>query len=162
MLLHELQKSKGYKKKAIRRGRGNASGRGNYSTRGLKGQKARAGFSQHPGFEGGQTPLHQRLPKARGFKRYFKLLTTVIPLNLSRLEADQNITDGMVLSLEQCIALGLCKDGEMVKILGNGDITKKLTITDLAVSKVAKEKIEKAGGKVEEAKEVEAKEVEVK
>lgn len=73
MDLHNIKKSTGRTSKKLRRGRGDASGRGNYSTKGLKGQKARSGFSQKAYFEGGQTPLFMRLPKRRGFKRYFKL-----------------------------------------------------------------------------------------
>lgn len=153
MLLHELRRSKWYKKKAIQRGRWNASGRGNYSTRGLKGQKARTWFSLHAGFEWGQTPLHQRLPKGRWFTRYFKLKKDIVPINVARFEEDERVHDGAKINMEQCITLGYCKDGEILKILGNGSISKKIVISDISISKVAQKKIEKVGWSVENTKE---------
>ena len=149
--MHELKKSGTKKKKALRRGRGNSSGRGNYSTRGLKWQKARSGWSQQPGFEGGQTPLHMRLPKMRGFKRYFKLLDTYSIINLASLEHNGKISAWDVISVESLAALGFCSKDANVKILGQGDLTKKLIFKGIAkFSKSAKEKIEKSGWTIEE------------
>ena len=82
MKLHELKKNEGATFARKRVGHGPGSGLGKTSGKGHKGQKARTGFSQKPGFEGGQTPLHMRLPKARGFKRYFKLINHVSPINV--------------------------------------------------------------------------------
>ena len=148
--MHELEKSAGKKKKALRRGRGAASGRGNYSTRGMKGQKARAGFSQQPGFEGGQTPLHMRLPKLRGFKRYFKLVTKICAVNLASLENNDNIKSGDIVTMETLVNAGLCHKDENVKFLGQGDLTKSLKFQGFETfSGSAKAKIEKAGGSIE-------------
>lgn len=147
-MLHELRRPEGLKRKSIQIGRGNGTGRGNYSTRGLKGQKARTGFSQQPGFEGGQTPLHMRLPKSRGFKRYFKLINKVSPINLGRLNIDDRIKDNDVITPEVLYTLGYAKVGSSLKILGTGEVTKKLTFEWIAYSGSAKELIEKAGGSI--------------
>ncbi len=151
MLMHELKKSDTKKKKALRRGRGNSSWRGNYSTRGLKGQKARSGWSQQPGFEWGQTPLHMRLPKMRGFKRYFKLVDNYSIINLASLEHNDGVKAGDVVTVDYLANLGFCSKGDAVKILGEGELSKKLTFNGIAkFSKSAKEKVEKAGWTIEE------------
>ena len=146
--MNELKRPAGSRRKSIQIGRGNWSGRGNYSTRGLKGQKARTGFSQKPGFEGGQTPLHMRLPKARGFKRYFKLINHVSPINVWSLNVDDRIKANDTLTAEALYMLGYGKIGTSFKILGTGELSKSLTFEGLAVSSSAKSLIEKAGGSV--------------
>lgn len=147
MFGYTLKKSKGLKKPRIQRGRGDSSGRGNTSGRGNKGSGQRAGSGMSIWFEGGQTPLVQRLPKLRGFKRYFKLVDKYTPINLSSLEAHEKISGDVTKDL--LIEAGLLNKGEKVKILGQGDLTKKLTFSGMdAVSKSAQEKIEKAGGTI--------------
>jgi large subunit ribosomal protein L15 len=122
-------------------GRGMGSGHGKTSTRGHKGQGSRSGSSLMRGFEGGQMPLHRRLPK-RGFTNIFRTEYTV--LNLDRL-AELNETE---LTLEAFVAKGfLKKRGELLKILGNGELSVALTVHAHKFSKTAQEKIEKAGGK---------------
>ena len=120
----------------FRRGRGHGSGNGKTAGKGHKGQKARSG-APRPGFEGGQMPLYRRLPK-RGFK--CRNSKTIIGINLSALEAFENDS---VVSVETLIEAGI------VKILGNGELTKKLTVQANAFSAAAKEKIEALGGKAE-------------
>lgn len=148
MLLHEISSSQWLNKPNIQRGRGGGSHRGNYSGRGLKGQKARSGGSLPRWFEGGQTPLTVRLPKQRGFKKYFKLIDNIQGVNLNDLEINAAIEDGMILNPETCFELGLCTTRQSVKILGHGDITKKLTIDGVPMSASAAEKIKAAGGTV--------------
>lgn len=149
MQLHEIKKSAGRKRKALRVGRGNSSGRGNYSTKGLKGQKARSGGGVRPGFEGGQTPITQRLPKLRGFKRHFKLVVDVQPINLAKLQNDDRVKDGDI-TMDTLVELGYVRKDETVKILGAGELSKKLVFKGFdKVSETAKTKIEKAGGSVE-------------
>ena len=144
MRLHELQPAKGATKNRKRVGRGVASGSGKTAGRGSKGQKARSGGSIRPGYEGGQMPLHRRLPK-RGFTNIFKKKIAEVNLgDLIRFEAG-GIVDEAVL-----VRAGLVKgrrDG--IKLLGNGDISVALTVKINAVSRSAKEKIEAAGGTVE-------------
>ncbi len=139
--LSNLRAPKKANRNRKRVGRGMGSGHGKTSTRGHKGQGSRSGSSLMRGFEGGQMPLHRRLPK-RGFTNIFRTEYTV--LNLSRLE-DLNESE---LTLEAFIAKGLlAKRGELLKILGNGELTKALTVHAHKFSKSAQEKIEKAGGK---------------
>jgi len=147
MLLSNLKRSKWYNKKAKRVGRGNASGKGNYSTRWIKGQLARSGGGMPAWFEWGQTPLTQRLPKYRGFKRYYKLVKTYIPVNLERLEKDGRIQNNTKITKELLKQLGYIKKVNcLVKILGKGDLTKKLEFEGIdAFSKSAMEKIKNAG-----------------
>ena len=149
MLLHEISRSKGYKNPKKRLGRGNASGKGNYSTKGLKGQKARSGGAKPVWFEWGQTPLTRRIPKLKGFKRYYKLVTNYQVVNVGDLEkfdANTEITKE-VLAEKKLIR----KASEPVKILWNGDLTKSLIFKWIeAFSKSAKEKIEKAWGKIQD------------
>jgi large subunit ribosomal protein L15 len=122
-------------------GRGMGSGMGKTSTRGHKGQGSRSGFSLMRGFEGGQMPLHRRLPK-RGFTNIFRVEYTVV--NLARI-ADLGVTE---IAIDDYKKLGLSGSKKaLIKILGNGDLTTAITITAHKFSKPAAEKIEKAGGK---------------
>ena len=144
MKLHELSPAPGATKETKRIGRGHGSGQGKTAGKGHKGQKARSGGGVRPGFEGGQTALARRIPK-RGFNNIFGTEYAVV--NVSDLE---RFTDGTVVDTELLKASGLVKkelDG--VKILGNGEITKNLTVKAAKFSAAAKEKIEKAGGKAE-------------
>lgn len=144
MKLHELQPAAGSVTAPKRVGRGVGSGLGKTSGKGHKGAKARSGGGKGPGFEGGQMPLTRRLPK-RGFNNIFaKRLETVNVAALNKFEdgATVNVCD----LLEKGI-LSKCEYG--VKILGNGEVTKKLTVRASAFSASAKEKIEKAGGTAE-------------
>lgn len=144
MKLHELSPAAGSKSASKRVGRGHGSGWGKTAGKGHKGQKARSGGGVRPGFEGGQTTLARRIPK-RGFNNIFATEYTVI--NVADLE---RFVDGTVVDTELLKAAGLVKkelDG--VKVLGNGELTKSLTVKAAAFSASAKEKIEKAGGKAE-------------
>ena len=127
----------------FRRGRGHGSGNGKTAGKGHKGQKARSG-APRPGFEGGQMPLYRRIPK-RGFKcRNHK---EIVAINLSVLD---RFEDGAEVSVASLIEAGIVKNArDGVKILGNGELTKKLTVKANAFSKTAAEKIEALGGKVE-------------
>jgi large subunit ribosomal protein L15 len=144
MNLHELSPAAGSNTKAYRKGRGNGSGNGKTAGRGQKGQWARSGGGVRVGFEGGQMPLARRLPK-RGFHNIFAK-----PLEAINVSALNKFEDGATVNvcdlLEQGI-LSKCVYG--VKVLGNGTLTKKLTVRATAFSASAKEKIEAAGGKVE-------------
>ena len=145
MKLNELKPSEGSKREVKRIGRGPASGQGKTAGKGQKGQKARSGYSRRFGFEGGQMPLQRRLPK-RGFNNIFA--KEIVTVNVSDLEA--KFEDDADVDAQALINAGLIKkvkDG--VKVLGNGDITKKLNVKVNAYSKAAKEKIEAAGGKAE-------------
>jgi large subunit ribosomal protein L15 len=145
MKLHELSPVAGSKKEVKRIGRGAGSGQGKTAGKGHKGQKARAGRGMRPGFEGGQMPLQRRVPK-RGFVNIFGKEFSIV--NVSAL--DQSFEDGAVVDIDALIEKGLVKkvlDG--VKILGNGEISKKLTVQVNAYSEAAKQKIEAAGGKAE-------------
>lgn len=145
MKLHELSPAAGSKKEVKRIGRGAGSGQGKTAGKGHKGQKARAGRGMRPGFEGGQMPLQRRVPK-RGFVDIFGKEFSIV--NVSAL--DQSFEDGAVVDIDALIEKGLVKkvlDG--VKILGNGEISKKLTVQVNAYSEAAKQKIEAAGGKAE-------------
>ncbi len=149
MFGYQLTRSSGYKKPRIQRGRWDSSGRGNYSGRGLKGQGSRAGASMRSSFEGGQTPLIQRLPKLRGFKRHFKLQTVFQPVNLAALERDVRVESGATITFENLVVRGYAHKNDKVKVLGNGDLSKKLSFDGIhAFSATAKEKIEAAGGSI--------------
>ncbi|NLY74233.1 MAG: 50S ribosomal protein L15 [Firmicutes bacterium] len=144
MKLYELQPAEGAKKAPKRVGRGIGSGMGKTSTKGHKGQKARSGGGKGPAFEGGQTPLQRRLPK-RGFTNKFK--RELVEVNLDKLNVFDN---GAEVTPEVLLEKGIIKKiGDGVKILGNGSISKKLTVKSNGFSKSAIAKIEKAGGKVE-------------
>ena len=144
MNLHELSPAAGSNPKAYRKGRGKGSGNGKTAGRGHKGQWARSGGGVRVGFEGGQMPLVRRLPK-RGFNNIFaKRLESV---NVSALE---KFEDGATVTVSDLLEKGIlskCENG--VKILGNGSLTKKLTVRASAFSASAKEKIEAVGGKAE-------------
>ncbi len=138
--LSKLRPPKGSRKSKKRVGRGPGSGMGTYSTRGLKGQNARSGGGVREGFEGGQTPLIKRIPK-RGFNRIKNYKVSVI--NVEKLNRFKN---GEEITLGKLKQIGLAGKRDRVKILGYGDIDKKLTVHAHEFSKSAKEKIEKAGG----------------
>lgn len=144
MKLHELSPVAGSVKDRKRLGRGAATGQGKTAGKGHKGQKARAGRGPHIGFEGGQMPLQRRIPK-RGFNNIFaKEIATV---NVAKLDMFE---DGATVTVEDLVKTGLVKKAlDGVKVLGNGEITKKLTVQANAFSASAKEKIEAAGGKAE-------------
>ncbi|MBU1194594.1 MAG: 50S ribosomal protein L15 [Proteobacteria bacterium] len=144
MQLHDLSPATGSRKKRKKVGRGPGSGMGKTSTRGHKGLKARAGGSVRPGFEGGQMPIYRRLPK-RGFTNIFKTNNAV--LNVQDLD---QFEDGSTINMAVLRGSGLVKGSrDGAKILGMGEITKKLTVKEILVSKTAREKIESAGGSVE-------------
>ena len=144
MNLHELSPAAGSNTKAYRKGRGHGSGNGKTGGRGHKGQWARSGGGVRVGFEGGQMPLARRLPK-RGFHNIFAK-----PLEAVNVSALEKFEDGAVVNAQALLEKGIlskCRYG--VKILGKGEITKKLTVQATAFSASAKEKIEAAGGKAE-------------
>ncbi len=144
MKLHELHPAFGSTKEAKRIGRGHGSGNGKTAGKGHKGQKARAGHGMRPGFEGGQMPLQRRVPK-RGFNNIFATEWTAI--NVSALEVFE---DGSVVDAAALVAAGIIKKaGTPIKVLGNGKVTKKLTVKLNAYSASAAEKINAAGGKAE-------------
>lgn len=145
MKLHELAPVDGSSRPSKRVGRGTSSGHGKTAGKGHKGQKARAGKGPRPGFEGGQMPLQRRVPK-RGFNNIFAKEIAIV--NISAIE--ERFENGATVDIAALIESGLVKkelDG--VKVLGNGEITKKLTIKANAFSASAKEKIEAAGGTAE-------------
>ena len=144
MKLHELSPAPGSVKERKRIGRGAASGQGKTAGKGHKGQKARSGSNAHIGFEGGQMPLQRRIPK-RGFNNIFA--TKYATVNVAALD---KFEDGATVTIEALVESGLVKktlDG--VKVLGQGELTKKLTVQANAFSASAKAKIEAAGGKAE-------------
>lgn len=144
MKLHELSPAAGSRKAPKRVGRGTGSGLGRNAGKGEKGQKARSGGGVRPGFEGGQMPLYRRLPK-RGFTNIFAKEYSA--LNIDRLNVFE---DGTVVTPELLLEMRIVKKAKNgVKILGNGELQKKLTVKAAKFSKVAIEKIEAAGGKVE-------------
>lgn len=146
MQIHDLFPAPGSRKNRKRVGRGNGSGHGSTAGRGDKGQNSRAGGGKGPGFEGGQNPMHMRLPKLPGFKNRNRVEYSVV--NVSRLE--ELFVDGDIVSSESLVEKGVIKSaGELVKILGDGEISKKLTVQVDKVSVPAKAKIEAAGGTVE-------------
>ena len=144
MKLHELTPAPGSVKDGFRVGRGPGSGNGKTAGKGHKGQKARAGHGMRPGFEGGQMPLQRRIPK-RGFNNIFA--KTVAAVNVSALNVFE---DGAVVNEAALVETGLVKGWfDSIKILGSGDLSKKLTVQVSAYSESAKQKIENAGGKAE-------------
>ena len=145
MKLHELSPAEGSTKVAKRIGRGHGSGNGKTAGKGHKGQKARSGGSIRPGFEGGQMPLQRRVPK-RGFNNIFAAKAAIVNLG----DIDARFEAGAVVDAQALMDCGLvkdCKNG--VKVLGNGEMTKSLTIQAKSFSKTAQNKIEGAGGKAE-------------
>ena len=144
MKLHELKPAFGSTKSAKRLGRGIGSGLGKTSGKGHKGAKARSGGGKAPGFEGGQMPLSRRLPK-RGFHNPFR--KEYVAINVERLDIFE---DGATVSPADLIEAGIIKKiGDGVKVMGDGELTKKLTIQAAKFTVTAKEKIEAAGGKAE-------------
>ena len=146
MELNNLKPAKGSTHHDKRVGRGAGSGHGGYSTRGLKGAKSRSGYSRKLGFEGGQMPLQRRLPKF-GFKNLKRV--EFKPINLSTLEELASKKELNVINVETLIAAGFISSNDKVKILGNGSVTKVLTVTAHAFSKSAEAAIAAAGGSVE-------------
>lgn len=143
MKLHDLAPAPGSSKEVKRIGRGHGSGNGKTAGKGHKGQKARAGRGQSPGFEGGQMPLQRRLPK-RGFKNIFAKQYAMI--NVSQLNV---FDDGAVIDNDALVLAGIVKKSlDGIKVLGRGEISKKLTVNLAAFSESAKQKIEAAGGTV--------------
>jgi large subunit ribosomal protein L15 len=146
MKIYELQPGPGANRQAYRKGRGHGSGNGKTAGRGHKGQNARSGGGVRPGFEGGQTPLYRRMPK-RGFNRK-RFADVYAEINLHII--DENFADGDTVNLETLAAKGLVrKEFDGLSILGNGDLTKKVTIQATRFTKSAAEKIAQAGGKAE-------------
>ncbi len=144
MKLHELSPAPGSVREVKRIGRGHGSGQGKTAGKGHKGQKARAGRGMRPGFEGGQMPLQRRIPK-RGFVNVFA--TNYAIINVAALN---KFEDGAVVDTQALKDAGLIKDSkDGVKVLANGELTKKLTVKVAAYSEAAKAKIEAAGGKAE-------------
>ena len=146
MKLHELSPAEGSVKPAWRKGRGPGSGNGKTAGKGHKGQNARSGGGVRPGFEGGQIPLYRKLPK-RGFKNFpFKKVYAIVNVSdLNKFE-DGAVVDTALLLENKIIR----KELDGLKVLGNGELTKKLTVKAAVFSATAKEKIEAAGGKTEE------------
>ena len=144
MYIHELTPTEGTRHVAKRKGRGHGTGNGKTAGRGHKGQHARSGGGVRVGFEGGQMPLARRIPK-RGFNNILAK-----PLEAVNVSVFECFEDGAVVGVEELLAAGIlskCKYG--VKVLGNGEITKKITVKANAFSESAKAKIEAAGGKAE-------------
>lgn len=145
MKLHELT-PKNKKVARKRRGQGNATGNGTYGGRGMNGQNARSGGGVRLGFEGGQTPLIQRMPKRRGFRSPNKVYNQVVKLAV----LEEAFKDGAKIDFVALVEAGfLTKKGMGIKILNDGtELKKKLNLTDILVSRTAKAAIEKAGGSV--------------
>lgn len=145
MKLHDLKPDAGSKKKRTRVGRGIAAGQGKTAGRGTKGQGARSGGGKGPYFEGGQLPLVRRLPFKRGFTNVFRIEYQEV--NVERLN---DLEDGTVVTAALLAEMGLVREADRpVVILGDGDLTKKLTVQAHRFTKSAQEKIEKAGGTIE-------------
>ncbi len=144
MRLHDLSPAPGSNKKSFRVGRGHGSGNGKTSGKGHKGQNARSGGGVRPGFEGGQMPLHRRVPK-RGFVNIFKTRYAVVNIaDLNCFENGTNVDTDMIIKSKL-----VKKPLDGIKVLGNGELSKKLNVKVAAFSKSAKEKIEQIGGKAE-------------
>ncbi|MBQ0125720.1 MAG: 50S ribosomal protein L15 [Clostridiales bacterium] len=144
MKLHQLSPAEGSVKESFRKGRGAGSGNGKTAGKGHKGQNARSGGGVRPGFEGGQIPLYRRMPK-RGFHNKFATKYAVI-----NVEVLNSFDDDAVVTAETLLESGkISKAFDGVKVLGRGEITKKVTVKASSFSASAKEKIEAAGGKCE-------------
>ena len=145
MKLNELRPAEGSRKDSYRKGRGPGSGNGKTAGKGHKGQNARSGGGVRPGFEGGQLPLYRKLPK-RGFNN--KFATNYAIVNVSDLNVFEN---GAVVDLEALLAKKIVRKSlDGLKVLGNGELTKNLTVKAAVFSATAKEKITAAGGQAEE------------
>ena len=148
MKLHELSPAEGSVKASFRKGRGAGSGNGKTAGKGHKGQNARSGGGVRTGFEGGQLPLYRKLPK-RGFNN-FRFAKQYYVINVAVLENSKNINDGDVVDSAALLKAGIIDSTKIgVKILGEGELTKKLTVKANVFSASAKEKIEAVGGKTE-------------
>lgn len=145
MNLHELSPAPGSKKDRKRVGRGPGSGLGKTAGRGEKGQKSRSGYSRRLGFEGGQMPLIRRVPK-RGFTNIFR--TEYSTVNVGELAGREDLGDRV--DPDTLVAKGLVRKGKLVKVLGDGDLDRALTVAAHKFSKSARAKIEAAGGTCEE------------
>lgn len=145
MELHNLKPAKGSTHSEKRVGRGQGAGTGGTSTRGHKGAKSRSGYSRKRAFEGGQMPLQMRLPK-RGFKNPNRV--SHVAINVSKLQSISEALNVTEINADLLYKNGFIKKGETFKVLGNGDITAKLTVTTHSVSESAKSKIEAQGGSV--------------
>ncbi|MBQ4141809.1 MAG: 50S ribosomal protein L15 [Clostridia bacterium] len=146
MKLNELRPAEGSVQERFRKGRGPGSGNGKTAGKGHKGQNARSGGGVRPGFEGGQFPIYRQLPK-RGFnnKRFATVYATINVSDLNRFE------DGAIVDIETLLAARVIRKAQDgLKVLGNGELTKKLTVKAAKFSAAAKEKIEAAGGSCEE------------
>ena len=145
MKLNELSPAQGSAKASFRKGRGAGSGNGKTAGKGHKGQNARSGGGVRPGFEGGQLPLYRKLPK-RGFKNRFAVNYAIV--NVGTLNA--KFENGETVNVEALIEKGILNKAlDGLKVLGNGELTKNLTVEAAIFSQTAKEKIEAAGGKAE-------------
>ena len=146
MKLNELSPAQGSAKAAYRKGRGPGSGNGKTAGKGHKGQNARSGGGVRPGFEGGQLPLYRKLPK-RGFHNKFATVYAIV--NVATLE--EKFQDGETVNLETLLAKKIVRKAcDGLKVLGDGELTKKLTVQAAVFSAAAKEKITAAGGQAEE------------
>ena len=146
MKLNELRPAEGSTRESFRVGRGPGSGNGKTAGKGHKGQNARSGGGVRPGFEGGQLPLYRKLPK-RGFHNKFATVYAIV--NVADLE--KNFQDGDVVTLEALLAKKIIRKAfDGLKVLGDGELTKKLTVQATVFSAAAKEKITAAGGQAEE------------
>jgi len=145
MELHNLRPAKGATKSEKRIGRGQGAGTGGTAGRGHKGAKSRSGYSRKRAFEGGQMPLQMRLPK-RGFKNINRV--EYVGINVARLQDLANKYNLSEISDASLAAAGIVKKTDKVKVLGNGELSTKLTVSTSAISTSAKEKIEAAGGSV--------------
>ena len=145
MKLHELSPAEGSAKAAWRKGRGIGSGNGKTAGKGHKGQNARSGGGVRPGFEGGQLPLSRKLPK-RGFHNKFAKVYAIVNVEALNVFENGDVVDLAALLDRRIVR----KENDGLKVLGNGELTKKLTVKAAIFSASAKEKIEAAGGKTEE------------
>ena len=146
MMEHQLAPSKGARKARKRVGRGDAAGQGSTAGRGMKGQKSRAGFRIRPGFEGGQLPLIKGLPMKRGFTNPFKIYYSLV-----KIEALDSFDSGDLITPEELYRRRMLRDVKQpVKIVGDGEISKAVTVSAHKFTKSAREKIEAAKGTVEE------------
>ena len=146
MKLNELRPAEGSTRESFRVGRGPGSGNGKTAGKGHKGQNARSGGGVRPGFEGGQLPLYRKLPK-RGFNNKFATVYAIV--NVADLE--KNFQDGDVVTLDALLAKKIIRKAfDGLKVLGDGELTKKLTVQATVFSAAAKEKITAAGGQAEE------------
>lgn len=145
MMEHLVRPKRGARRARRRVGRGDGSGRGTYAGKGMKGQKSRSGKGPRPGFEGGQLPLIKRLPELRGFTNIFKKEYALVKVgSLDVIESKEPVTP------EALVQFGMLKNLKLpVKILGDGEVSKALTVSAHKFSGAAQKKIEDAGGKVE-------------